>query len=202
MYTIYEIPGIKVGCDYNWPLRAHEQNVDPETCIILQQETDIIQASIDEIWWQIELDYPVDNVPYFQMVEMNRKRAPIGGKKAYELKVGIFGMSEEATLEKNIRGGETQGKKHAENGTGIFSISKEAKLDASIRGGQTQGKKSYEQKVGLFKYTKEERRAININGGIATSKIRKKCPHCDKEFDVRNYVQHIQKHCKILYNKS
>jgi hypothetical protein len=81
MYTIYEIPGVKIGCDYAWPLRAKEQGVNAEDCVVLQQESDIIQASIDEIWWQIELDYPVDLVPYFQVVENNRKRASSGGKK-------------------------------------------------------------------------------------------------------------------------
>jgi hypothetical protein len=80
MYTIYEIPGVKIGCDYNWPLRAKEQGVNAEDCVVLQQESDIIQASIDEIWWQIELDYPVDTIPYYQAVENNRRRASSGGK--------------------------------------------------------------------------------------------------------------------------
>ena len=80
MYTIYEIPGIKVGCDAKWPLRAIEQGVDPNSCNILQQETDLIQVSIDEMWWQIELGYPVDKIPYFLAVINNRRRAPKGGK--------------------------------------------------------------------------------------------------------------------------
>lgn len=80
MYTIYEIPGVKIGCDYAWPLRAKEQGVNPDECIVLQQESDIIQVSIDELWWQIEKDYPVDTIPYWQTVEMNRKRAHKGGK--------------------------------------------------------------------------------------------------------------------------
>jgi len=74
MYTIYEIPGVKVGCDANWPYRAKEQGVDPNNCNILQQETDLIQVSIDELWWQIELGYPLDTTPYFVRVMINRER--------------------------------------------------------------------------------------------------------------------------------
>lgn len=73
MYTIYEIPGVKVGCDEHWPYRAKEQKVKPEDCKILQQGTDIVQISIDELWWQIELGYPIDNRPYWKVVEANRK---------------------------------------------------------------------------------------------------------------------------------
>jgi hypothetical protein len=105
MYTIYEIPGKKVGCDAKWPLRAKEQGVNPDECKILQQEYDLIQVSIDEIWWQIELGYPVDKFPYFQVVEMNRKRAQKGG---------------EAGGQANIESGHIQqlGKSHFDNKTG------------------------------------------------------------------------------------
>jgi hypothetical protein len=82
MYTIYEIPGVKIGCDAKWPLRAYEQNVDPNDCVILQQESDLIQVSIDELWWQIEKDYPIDKDPYFEMVRRNKLRSPKGGRES------------------------------------------------------------------------------------------------------------------------
>ncbi len=121
VYTIYEIPGVKIGCDCDWPTRAHEQGVNPEDCIVLQQETDVIQVSIDEIWWQIEKDYPVDKVPYFIVVEHNRKRASSGGKVAGPLsvknKTGIHGMSEEDKFNSNSKGGKSSGNNKVKNGT-------------------------------------------------------------------------------------
>jgi hypothetical protein len=138
VYTIYEIPGVKVGCDADWPLRAHEQNVDPNHCVILQQETDIIQVSIDEIWWQIELDYPVDTIPYFKIVETNRKRASTGGKTAYSQKKGIH--NPDRIQEFAIAGGNITGHIHKENSTGIFAMSKEKKKGSQSRGGITSGK--------------------------------------------------------------
>jgi hypothetical protein len=126
-----------------------------------------------------------------------REASSRAGKKTFEHGNGLFAMSSEKKIEASSNGG----KKAYENSAGIFGMSEQEAFESRSRGGQTQGKKSYEQKVGLFKYTKEERRAININGGIAASKIRKKCPHCDREFDVRNYAQHIKKYCKILHNK-
>jgi hypothetical protein len=137
VYTIYEIPGVKVGCDADWPTRAKEQGVKPEDCIVLQQETDIIQVSIDEIWWQIEKDYPVDTIPYFIAVMINKERGkravlagapskagkvggPIVGRKTLENGTGIFGMSEEAKFNRNSKGGSisgpTVGRKHVESG--------------------------------------------------------------------------------------
>lgn len=122
MYTIYEIPGVKVGCDAHWPNRAKEQGVDPKDCLVLQQETDVIQASIDEIWWQIEKDYPVDDVPYFIVRQNNIRRqsheasvrggkvsGPIEGRKNVELKRGWFSMSEEEKFKQRSRAGKNGG---------------------------------------------------------------------------------------------
>jgi hypothetical protein len=115
MYTIYEIPGVKIGCDYDWPTRAKEQCVDPETCIVLQQESDLIQVSIDEMWWQIEKGYPVDSRPYFEVVEMNRKRAPKGGKVGGKKNVES-GHWQSIKSEGGKVSGPKNGKKNVESG--------------------------------------------------------------------------------------
>jgi hypothetical protein len=120
VYTIYEIPGVKIGCDADWPTRAHEQGINPEDCIVLQQETDLIQVSIDELWWQIEKGYPIDIGPYFVRVRVNKERAPKGGKIAGPLsvknKTGWYGRSDEQRYKDRSRGGQKQGPKNVESG--------------------------------------------------------------------------------------
>jgi hypothetical protein len=163
VYTIYEIPGVKVGCDANWPLRAHEQNVDPNHCVILQQETDLIQVSIDELWWQIEKDYPVDTIPYFKIVEKNRKRASSGGKTAYSQKKGIH--NPDRIQEFAMAGGNITGHIHKENVTGIFAMSKEKKKDSQSRGGVESAKIHKENGTGIFGMSKEAKSEACANGG-------------------------------------
>jgi predicted GIY-YIG superfamily endonuclease len=69
--------------------------------------------------------------------ELNSEAAKIGGKKAHELKVGIFGMSEEARFKASSKAG----KKILENGTGLFGMSEEDKFESRSKAGKmTKGK--------------------------------------------------------------
>ena len=62
IYYIYHIAGIKIGCTNNIERRMYQQGfTDWE---ILEEHTDIIEASNREIQLQQEHGYEVDNTPY------------------------------------------------------------------------------------------------------------------------------------------
>ncbi len=66
MYTIYEIPNIKIGCSQNPDQRVKDQGHN--NWILLEQHEDIIVASIRELQLQIEKGYRVDRIPYYETV--------------------------------------------------------------------------------------------------------------------------------------
>ena len=70
-YYIYHIAGIKIGCTLNIPHRMQEQGfTDWE---ILEEHTDIYEASDREIQLQKDYGLPVDKVLYWQAVANRRK---------------------------------------------------------------------------------------------------------------------------------
>ena len=78
-YYIYEIPGVKIGCTWNVKKRVEKQQ-GYTNYKILEQHTDIIEASRREIELQKQYGYKVDTTPYYKIYEQSSK----GGKKNVE----------------------------------------------------------------------------------------------------------------------
>ena len=70
-YYIYHIEGVKVGCTSDLQKRMADQGFTSWN--ILEEHTDIIEASNREIQLQKEYGLPVDDAPYWQSVQ-NRRR--------------------------------------------------------------------------------------------------------------------------------
>jgi len=63
MYTIYEIPGVKVGCTSRSPeVRVKEQGYTQFR--VIEEAVDINVASERERYWQEKLGYGRDKVSY------------------------------------------------------------------------------------------------------------------------------------------
>jgi len=72
-FTIYELPGIKVGCTTNLRLRGRSWRLDERynnVCVLetikreLDNEESWQLAGDHEIWWQMKLGYELDDVHY------------------------------------------------------------------------------------------------------------------------------------------
>mgnify|MGYP001626782721 CR=1 FL=1 len=74
IYTIYEIPGVKIGCTDNFERRSKQQLSKGES-IILEEYTDIYKASDRERELQAEKGYRVDNIPYWFVKLVMQKKA-------------------------------------------------------------------------------------------------------------------------------
>lgn len=125
MYTIYHIPGVKIGCTNNPEKRIKEQGY--ESYEILEEHNDIIIASNREIALQKEYGYSVDWIPYYKTIN-----AP--------------------TKESRIRGGKTAGKKNgplaAIHGSGFNTI--EFRSKGGKVGGKIAGRMAVESGVALI----------------------------------------------------
>jgi hypothetical protein len=73
MYYIYHIEGVKIGCTTQPNKRTKEQGFD--SFIILEEHTDIYEASDREIQLQKKYNYPIDTTPYWQSSQRLRKNA-------------------------------------------------------------------------------------------------------------------------------
>jgi hypothetical protein len=87
-YYIYEIPGVKIGCTWNVKRRV-EKAQGYTDYKILEQHTDIMEASKREIELQKHYGYKVDKLPYYKTLlsgtdEGRSKAGIISGKKAAE----------------------------------------------------------------------------------------------------------------------
>jgi hypothetical protein len=98
-------------------------------------------------------------------LDQKRKAGKIGGetggkkvgKKAYELGIGIFGMTAEEKREVSLRGVETQRK----NNSGIFGMTNEQRRENVKKSHETQKKNN----SGFFGMTKEEKSLAGKKGG-------------------------------------
>lgn len=93
MYSIYHIPGVKIGCTDNVERRIIQQSFTNYE--ILEEHTDIFIASDREIQLQKQYGYKVDIIPYWKSVERWGARAgKIGGKRAQSTlkknKLGLY----------------------------------------------------------------------------------------------------------------
>jgi len=70
-YYIYHIEGVKVGCTSNLQKRMADQGFTSWN--ILEEHTDIIEASNREIQLQKEYGLPVDTIPYYISVQNRSK---------------------------------------------------------------------------------------------------------------------------------
>jgi hypothetical protein len=143
-YYIYNIPGIKIGCT----TQPHKRIINQQKFSnyeILEEHDDIFIASNREQELQKQYGYKIDKVPYWQaykkaasrrkkltkqmMIDNGKKSGKIGGKIAFENKIGFFGMSKEKLKEVKISGGKAASIINKINGVGIYGITKEQRME-------------------------------------------------------------------------
>ena len=81
-YYIYHIPGIKIGCTSQLQQRMRKQGFTEWE--ILEEHTDILEASNREIQLQKDYGYTVDTIPYWKSVEHRLRASSASGKKHVE----------------------------------------------------------------------------------------------------------------------
>ncbi len=84
MYSIYHIPGIKIGCSTQVEKRVKEQGYS--NFEIIEIHTDIYEVSDREIELQKQYGYSVDTIPYWKSSQQLRSKVTFkscqkGGKK-------------------------------------------------------------------------------------------------------------------------
>ena len=80
MYYIYHINGVKIGCTKQLDIRMRDQGFTEWE--ILEEHTDIYEASNREIQLQKEYGLPVDDVLYFKSIENRLSGCAKGGRVA------------------------------------------------------------------------------------------------------------------------
>lgn len=104
-FTIYHIPGVKIGCSKRVEQRVKEQGYS--NFEVLETHTNIELASIREKELQKQYGYEELNVKtdykqQFYFGEKGRKAASgLGAKSQIKNKIGMFGFSKEQRLEVN-----------------------------------------------------------------------------------------------------
>jgi|TARA_R110001632_G_scaffold143495_1_gene259580 hypothetical protein len=81
IYFIYHILGIKIGCTNQLEKRMSDQGFTEWE--ILEEHTDIYEASDREIQLQKDYGLPVDKVLYWQALENRRAGSSLGGRSSY-----------------------------------------------------------------------------------------------------------------------
>ena len=85
-YTIYHINGVKIGCTSQLKKRLSDQGFT--NCEILEEHTDIYEASNREIELQKQYGYRVDDVLYWISVQnrykFSREDAAKGGRNSID----------------------------------------------------------------------------------------------------------------------
>ena len=93
--------------------------------------------------------------------EAAKKGGKIGGKKSYELGVGVHGRTKEKMSEDGKRGGTKAAKTHKELGLGLYSLTTEQRSE----NGKKNGKKCYELGIGVHGRTEEKKCEDGKKGG-------------------------------------
>jgi len=91
-YTIYHIPGQKIGCSSEPEKRVQDQGFTNYE--VLEEHTDIYEASEREIQLQKEYGYKVDTIPYWMSIEGRSKMGQTGGRTTARRKNGAWFQSE------------------------------------------------------------------------------------------------------------
>lgn len=81
VFYIYEIPGKKIGCSTNAKSRTRQQG--SRSYRLLEQHTDIFEATRRELELQSQFGYKVDRVPYWISFLVQREK-----RMKYEQKYG------------------------------------------------------------------------------------------------------------------
>ena len=113
MYSIYHIPGVKIGCTDNVKKRVKVQGYNNYK--ILEEHTDIYEASDREIDLQKQYGYKVDTIPYWQTVTLLNTKE-IRAKKSERMKNKPKEFFVKAGKVGGKIGGVIQGKKNVESG--------------------------------------------------------------------------------------
>ncbi len=107
MYSIYHIPGIKIGCSTQPAIRVKNQGyIDFE---ILETHNDISIAAKREIelrnqYGYIENNVKTDYVQHYEYGKKGREAAKgLGAQSQIKNKIGIFGYSKQQRLEINTK---------------------------------------------------------------------------------------------------
>jgi hypothetical protein len=131
MYTVYHIPGVKIGCSNEVENRVNDQGYSHYD--VLETHTDIYLASKREQELQKEYGYKVDDIPYYVSKNNRRKWTQEDSEKGAE------------TVKKNgwsKKLGDTYGKisgaNNAKNGTGFCNF--ETRSKAGTIGGPIGGR--------------------------------------------------------------
>ena len=107
MYSIYHIPGVKIGCTDNVDRRLEQQGYS--NFEILEEHADVYVASDREIALQKQYGYRVDRRPYWQTIGLCSNAGKIGGKIGGKInkenKTGLFGMNDTAKHKAVVKGG-------------------------------------------------------------------------------------------------
>ena len=80
MYYVYYIKGKKVGCTKDLKKRVEEKQGFKDYQILFES-TDITKASNAEMYWQKKLGYPLDPMPYEELINKNKNNNNLKTKK-------------------------------------------------------------------------------------------------------------------------
>lgn len=173
-FTIYEIPGRKVGCTKDLEGRkmaySAEEKSNPQMIVreVLKNVT-LQEAGDREWWWADELGY--QRGTHYTI-------AAILGRET-----GFGKFTQERQIELASKGGKMGGPKAFAAKSGIFGLSDEEKRVNNRKGGKAASKINFELKRGIFALTKEQQIA---NGKKAGGTKRGVCPNCGLEGNIPN----------------
>jgi hypothetical protein len=135
MYTIYHVVGKKVGCTVNFRQRLrHYQGLEVKVLEELDDSVGDHFAGDREHYWADHFGYRrynhyTRNWNYNITIEQRREagrlggKTGIGGKRSFELGVGIHSFTIEEKIEAARKGGKVGGKRIAELGKSVFKQS-------------------------------------------------------------------------------
>jgi general stress protein YciG len=89
-------------------------------------------------------------------IEEKRQLGEEGGKKSYELGVGVHARSKEEMSEHGKKSGKIGGKRSYELGVGAHARSKEEMSEHGKKSGKIGGQRTYELGVGIFERSKDK----------------------------------------------
>ncbi len=146
-YYIYHIPGVKIGCTNTLKKRMKDQGFT--SWEIIEEHTDIYEASDREIELQKQYGYEVDRIPYHE----SKRR----------LQKGVETSWKNATPEKKFERTSVAGKVGIKKVQEMYSKEERA---------------AWTRKAGLST-SKEHKQSAGGIGGSKTAKKEYQCPHCN-----------------------
>lgn len=175
-YHIYHIPSFrhkdgrigKIGCSEEADIRVNKQGYTEYE--ILEEHDCIYKASERERELQKQYGYPVDKIPYYEMVKMTSKGGKIGGPKCGKIAVESGQLASIRTKENQSKGGKIQGPRNVESGQWASLRTPEHQKKAGSAGGKI--------------------------GGHITGNQKRICPYCGLESNGVGYFRWHGDRCK------